>query len=564
MKRFFTLFLAVALFLTGLCACTSTGGANDTEATTKVETEAPLRELPVDKLKEYTVIYPEGAFSLDMLKKVRELQTAIKNQFGVIVNSGDDYVREGTIAQEKPCEILIGNTNRDASAEVFADLKKENDYEIRIVGEKLVIAGWSEVALSEAIDAFIAAINALDASTTYFFRQDMETVKLGTYRLDEVLMGETALSDYTLVYEDSVFCESLVKVVAQSIQSSVGYHLPTMTDATAKKASYTGKMILIGDTQFGIPSDCNKESGYYVGQKDENVYFYGSTDPLLAKATEWLTATLDSTEGGSVNMDPTLGTVNVTDNSLKVMTYNVLCDYGPTTRAPYVLEQIKAFDPDTLGVQEAGEPWIEIFDRELSDEYARVGIGREVGGWGETNCIFYKKDKFTLIESGTKWMSDTPDVASKYEGSEYIRIFTYALLERKSDGARFMHINLHPEHGSEAVKVEVRKKQFTVLASWIEENVKVPFFLTGDLNCEFTSEELKQLVADTDVETASKVAYVTMDENTFKEITIDFVLFSKGDFTVYDYAVDNTKIGGDRKVPSDHAPVMVTCDLKAK
>ncbi|MBQ8213497.1 MAG: hypothetical protein IJZ80_05745, partial [Clostridia bacterium] len=168
------------------------------------------------------------------------------------------------------------------------------------------------------------------------------------------------------------------------------------------------------------------------------------------------------------------------------------------------------------------------------------------------------------IESGTKWMSDTPDVASKYEGSEYIRIFTYALLERKSDGARFMHINLHPEHGSEAVKVEVRKKQFTGLASWIEENVKVPFFLTGDLNCEFTSEELKQLVADTDVETASKVAYVTMDENTFKEITIDFVLFSKGDFTVYDYAVDNTKIGGDRKVPSDHAPVMVTCDLKAK
>ena len=90
MKRFFTLFLAVALFLTGLCACTSTGGANDTEATTKVETEAPLRELPVDKLKEYTVIYPEGAFSLDMLKKLRELQTTIKNQFGVIVNSGDD------------------------------------------------------------------------------------------------------------------------------------------------------------------------------------------------------------------------------------------------------------------------------------------------------------------------------------------------------------------------------------------------------------------------------------------------------------------------------------------
>ncbi|ULT43255.1 hypothetical protein KRR40_07180 [Niabella defluvii] len=43
-------------------------------------------------------------------------------------------------------------------------------------------------------------------------------------------------------------------------------------------------------------------------------------------------------------------------------------------------------------------------------QYARHGKGRDDGSdKGEHSAIFYKKDKFLLLQSGDFWLSETPD-----------------------------------------------------------------------------------------------------------------------------------------------------------
>ena len=116
------------------------------------------------------------------------------------------------------------------------------------------------------------------------------------------------------------------------------------------------------------------------------------------------------------------------------------------------------------------------------------------------NKIFKHKDKFTLIESGTKWLSDTPNTVASYytykdpetnivHRANFPRIMTYAVLERKNDGVRFIYVNTHLDHnGNNSVEVaeQVRQGQIEVLLAQIEElRTKfgnLPTVVTGDFN----------------------------------------------------------------------------------
>lgn len=103
---------------------------------------------------------------------------------------------------------------------------------------------------------------------------------------------------------------------------------------------------------------------------------------------------------------------------ITVMSYNVYVSgtgvKSPENRTPLVVENIKSASPDSFGLQEADEGWIERLSGSLSDEYAYVGIGRDSNsGGGEASPVFYKKDKFELVDSGTFWLSRTPEKASR-------------------------------------------------------------------------------------------------------------------------------------------------------
>ena len=62
------------------------------------------------------------------------------------------------------------------------------------------------------------------------------------------------------------------------------------------------------------------------------------------------------------------------------------------------------------------------------------------------------------MESGIKWLSDTPDKQySKFEESAYTRSFTYALLRDLSTGEKLLMANTHIDYTSAANAMQVEK-----------------------------------------------------------------------------------------------------------
>ena len=117
---------------------------------------------------------------------------------------------------------------------------------------------------------------------------------------------------------------------------------------------------------------------------------------------------------------------------MKIMSFNVLC-YGCEghswlDRDADVIATVRNYMPDIFGIQEAHIGWMGIF-RESMDEYDFVGVGRDDGkDEGEFSPVFYKKDKFTLVDKGWFWISETPDVPSRSWNSACTRIASCAVL----------------------------------------------------------------------------------------------------------------------------------------
>ncbi len=129
---------------------------------------------------------------------------------------------------------------------------------------------------------------------------------------------------------------------------------------------------------------------------------------------------------------------------------------GLDVRGPHLLEVIQKYDPDSIGFQEATDDWMNYL-RSAMDEigYAYVGVGRDTGTddpnrsstSNEFNPVFYQKDKYDLMDSGTFWLSKTPDEVSGTEwGAACPRICTYVVLKDKQTGEYYGHFNTHLDH----------------------------------------------------------------------------------------------------------------------
>lgn len=149
-------------------------------------------------------------------------------------------------------------------------------------------------------------------------------------------------------------------------------------------------------------------------------------------------------------------------------------------RKDRVADFIKDKDLDIVGMQE-------VLDNQLNDlkerlpEYAEVGVGREDGNTkGEYAPLFFKKDKFDVLDSNTFWLSQYPDSVGfiGWDGA-CTRIATWAKLRDKESGKIFMAVNTHFDH----VGTEARTKSALLIIDKIKEIVgDKPAVLTGDFN----------------------------------------------------------------------------------
>lgn len=253
---------------------------------------------------------------------------------------------------------------------------------------------------------------------------------------------------------------------------------------------------------------------------------------------------------------------------ITVMSYNVYIkgtgEKSPENRTPLVAENIKKYSPDSFGLQEADEGWMERLPAIMTD-YDYVGIGRNSNkGGGEASPIFYKKDKFELLDSGTFWLSKTPEKASRCWDAMFKRVCTYAILKDKTTGFTYAHFNAHFDH----LGVIARLESVAVVAAKIAEIAPgLPVVFSGDLN-DYENGDMYNRVLESGLKdtktlasnvSGGNVTYHGYSELVEKEAPIDFIFTNSLSTQVHSYTVVSEKINGI--YASDHHPVVANMTM---
>ncbi|MDX1754213.1 MAG: endonuclease/exonuclease/phosphatase family protein [Salinimicrobium sediminis] len=254
---------------------------------------------------------------------------------------------------------------------------------------------------------------------------------------------------------------------------------------------------------------------------------------------------------------------------LKVMSYNIKYanendgENSWSQRKDYLASQIQFYEPHIFGVQEALHSQLEFLSGELSG-YDYFGKGRDDGAEkGEFSAIFYKAQKFELLEQGTFWLSPTPETPGKGWDADYPRVCTYGKFREKKTGKEFWVFNTHFDH----VGVIARAESAQLIHRKIRELNKEekPVILMGDLNLEPDTKEINFLSGQYN-DSKKAAENVFGPEGTFNgydflsPVTrrIDYIFTTNG-IRVKKYAVlIDSK---DLRYPSDHLPVFVKLKL---
>lgn len=258
------------------------------------------------------------------------------------------------------------------------------------------------------------------------------------------------------------------------------------------------------------------------------------------------------------------------EDATRVMSFNVRCKNDGiqtiTNRSKVAVEVIKQYYPDSFGVQECTPRWKRIFAANLDGKYACVGAARDYyGPFTEYSSIYYLKDKYTLIDSGTFWLSETPEKRwTKSFDSACFRVASWALLENKETGVRYTHINTHLDHVLEST----REAQMKVLIDCVQKVANgSPIVMTGDFN----AYEDNSLVYDVACESFNDAKKVAANSDTGRTFTsygtkeedgtgaIDFIFADKS------LEIDTYKIIRNTVqdiYPSDHYPIVADIIIK--
>lgn len=251
------------------------------------------------------------------------------------------------------------------------------------------------------------------------------------------------------------------------------------------------------------------------------------------------------------------------DLSFRVMTFNIRLNLESDGvnawphRRDVVADIVRRQGIDLLGVQEALPGQLVDLDERLP-ELARFGDGRSADRSGEYSAIFYRRDRFELLDQGTFWLSETPEVpGSKGWDAAHERIATWGKLRERRSGRVIFHFNTHLDHIGERARVEGT----TLLLRKIDEIAGgAPILLTGDFNATPDSAVYALVIAAgmEDGRAASLCPPLGPEStwNGFRQIEpgrrIDFI-FTREGLAVLEHAILPETHAS--RFPSDHLPV---------
>ncbi len=341
----------------------------------------------------------------------------------------------------------------------------------------------------------------------------------------------------------------------------------------------------------------------------QDFYDYSAAEPVSCARTAAKVASkyasISATKDWEDSMLTKLTDISGTLSTYKVLGSNILTpganqnDPGWQLRMEALVNMLRDTEPDVAGFSEVSDragadQWTALTEHaRIAERYASFyspSDPLQSGGSGEEGLgIIYRKDKFDLVSSGTKYLSDTPDsprlseeerkknaealAANPGSTRYYPRKMVYVVLRDKATGVVFAAVNTHLTHASvdPDFSMILRERQAEILMSLCTDGTVfdkgTPFVVFGDMNAKTNSDQYNVFLKDgraVDVRYAADKApagtqgtyHAMTGGNTF----IDHMFMSADDFYAREYRILTEQYpsatAGERIHYSDHYAIL--------
>lgn len=374
------------------------------------------------------------------------------------------------------------------------------------------------------------------------------------------------ISQYQIIHAAAAtddHAKAVAKDLGERLSEKYGVEITVATD----RAEPAEHEIIIGKTTRDVSAFtpvCEEAEKYCVSSDGNHVVITAGGHKGLASAVEYFIEAIGLEKDIKDSpKDVTFGEGKAKRSKLySAMSFNILYTYDEE-RWPIVFDMIMNYMPDSIGFQETTPQWNMYFPfvKEFNKYYEVIYFPYRDGNGGGTNeLIAFRKDRFKLISTDTKWVSKTPDMPSMVSGASLHRIINFAVLEDLETGEQIIHANTHLEHQvvqANMVQVECLKD---ILAPYKGKNIIV----TGDFNAAH-SKGYGLGSEDTYFSDPRYYAdYVTKRPTTGGNSAIDYCWTARDtiDAKYYHVATELLPTSSGKKInPSDHRAVYVVYEL---
>ena len=324
---------------------------------------------------------------------------------------------------------------------------------------------------------------------------------------DPVVMKDYNLSDFKIVYGGDHNLE-LAESLRDDIKAKTGVELQVVKGTTAQSSCE----FIIGSTSRDVSKYCfdykNNEymDSYGVLCDNGKVQLLGADKRTLNDSIDYLVdkiltaeTTVSLAEEGALCEKIKLSSEKINEKAnasqLRVVTNNILQEYiaQNTYKLPETqnrISQLIAFyaliDADIIGFQEVDSGWYNKYN--LKGEMEALGYTL-AGNYTNIGCpIYYKTDRFNLLEKGYATYDTTMFADGPYEA----RTYSWVVLEEKATGNKVAVANTHfvwgwgSVNGSSETAYNYRNESARQLVAWAESmETKYPTassIVMGDLN----------------------------------------------------------------------------------
>lgn len=229
-------------------------------------------------------------------------------------------------------------------------------------------------------------------------------------------------------------------------------------------------------------------------------------------------------------------------------------------RKEEVLEMLRYYSPEIIGIQEGLKNQVTYIDSVLND-YNYVGVGREDAHTkGEYAAIFYKTDRLKLLESKTYWLSEKPEEVSVGWDAAMERIVTFSKFKDLKNLDTLNVFNAHYDHVGKIAREESSKLILNIISD--RKILKEKIIVMGDLNSEPEDQPiklLKQTLEDSYENKNTKTygplgTYNGFNRDLIMQRRIDYILTKNINVIEYIHIDDKRK---NNLFLSDHLPVLL-------